>query len=261
MFACCPSDPTGFSEICFETMSKTSSGAPGLFAPGFLREVVQELPTAAAAGRHLVISMTLREGAGKRSFRIAGAAGGEVWDAQGSKYIDLTSGWNVVNAGWNNSEIGAAWRASLDKLTFRPSWCAEASFDALVAEFAGLVPGFVPIASCSGAEAIDNALKIARLVTGKTGVISLSDAYHGSSTGASLATGYDVPHLTGLGLEECRHSILYSPDEKALLETERTVRRAENAGALVFETVLTNAGCYVLTDEYLTLLKLSSLSG
>lgn len=184
-----------------------------------------------------------------------GASAGHLWDDQGRRYLDLTSGWNVVNAGWNNPEISKVWRDCVETLPFRPSWCTDEYSLALTKTFSTILHGYTLIPGCTGADGIDNALKVARLVTGRAGVISFAGAYHGSSTGAALAAGYEIPHFQVLGIGR-NDNLLPPPTEDDVLTTaERVIRRAENVGAIVFETVLTNAGCCLLSDKYLKLLR------
>lgn len=192
---------------------------------------------------------------GEREFFIKRALGSHVWDNKDRRYMDLTSGWNVVNAGWNNPEILDALRSCAETLPFKPSWCFDIYSTALVETLSGILPGYIPIAGCSGADGIDNALKVVRLVTGRPGVISFAGAYHGSSTGAALATGYEVSHLDSLGLPHRQVSLPFVTTDEGLLAVEQLVRSTEDAGAIVFETVLTNAGCFTLSEEYLNLLR------
>ncbi|WP_157195745.1 aminotransferase class III-fold pyridoxal phosphate-dependent enzyme [Bradyrhizobium sp. YR681] len=186
-------------------------------------------------------------------FRLKSARGGHIWDDDGNKYIDLTSGWNVVNAGWNCAEIRDEWSRCLSTMTFRPSWCTDDYFERLKDMFGAFVPGYVVIPGCSGGDGIDNALKVARLVTGRPGVISFAASYHGSNTGAALAGGIAASHLDPLDLE--RHRVLMpAPGSSRLTDIEDLIRKAEDAGAIVFETVLTNGGCYVVPAEFLSLI-------
>jgi 4-aminobutyrate aminotransferase-like enzyme len=192
---------------------------------------------------------------GEPGFLIKSALGAHVWDHRGRRYIDLTSGWNVVNAGWNNPEILEAWRKCSDTLPFRPSWCADDYGAMLVEMLSDLCHGYIPIAGCSGADAIDNALKVARLVTGRPGVISFAGTYHGSSTGAALAMGYDVPHLEVLGVAERHVSLPLGGSDDDLSTADLIVRSAECAGAIVVETILTNAGCLAPSEQYFAMLR------
>lgn len=184
----------------------------------------------------------------------ASAEGWHLHDRSGRLFVDLTSGWNVTNAGWNRAEIDVVWAKQGAASWFRPSWCDNSQLDALHQRMELIAPGRSIIPSCSGSEAIDNALKLARLVTGRAGVIRFEGAYHGSGTGASLATGYHVPHLDPL-LPHAPVLDLPMPEEPGAVEVaEAAIRAFEEAGALVFETVLTNMACRELPKAYRAML-------
>lgn len=184
-------------------------------------------------------------------FHIKGAKGSRVWGSDGVPLLDLTSGWNVVNAGWNNEEICSAFRASAADMSFKPPWTIHDSFIELKQRLASLLPGYSLIASCTGGEAIDNALKIARMVNGRSAVLSFAGAFHGSSTGAALASGYEVPHLDEIGLQAFRKSIPIPRDEHDMSGLSTLLRERDDIGVVVLETVATNAGCFVPSDHVL----------
>ncbi|QNE07152.1 aminotransferase class III-fold pyridoxal phosphate-dependent enzyme [Croceicoccus marinus] len=175
-------------------------------------------------------------------------------DSAGRTYIDLTSGWNVVNAGWSNPVIGENWLDTIGRATFRPSWCEDEGTANLRQALARAAPGRTPIFSCSGSEAIDNAIKIARIVTGLPGIFCIEGSYHGSGTGASQATGYDVPHRAPLAQEEMSVRLPLPTEEGAVERAEALIREFEPGGAIVYETVVTNMGCRTMPADYLAML-------
>lgn len=182
---------------------------------------------------------------------LVGAEGDYVIDEYGKRYFDLSSGWNVTNAGWNNQSLLDDWIRRIDGFPFRPSWCTDPHQTALTAWLQSKWPDYFPIYACSGSEAVDHAIKLSRLSTGRPGVACFADAYHGSSLGASLAAGYEVPHLAPLRLEEQR-ILLPCPDSDDAIDAALDIlSREEDVGAVVFETVLTNAGCRVVRDRLL----------
>lgn len=174
-----------------------------------------------------------------------------VVDGSGKRYFDLTSGWNVTNAGWNNRLLFDDWIRRIDGLQFRPSWCTDPQQTAFSDWLRSNWPRYFPIYACSGGEAIDHAVKLARLVTGKAGLARFSGAYHGSTLGAALAAGYDVAHLESLAVED-RRIVLPIPESDAAIDAALEILATEDEiGAVVFETVLTNAGCRVVPDRFL----------
>lgn len=196
---------------------------------------------------------------GRKPLSLTGADNDHVIDGSGKRYFDLTSGWNVTNAGWNNQELFHDWLRRINCLQFRPSWCTDPQQTAFTEWLRTKWPGYFPIYACSGGEAIDHAIKLARLSTGKPGVACFAEAYHGSTLGAAMAAGYHVSHLEQLGLDN-RRFILPIPDTDTAIDAAFDILSSEEGiGAVVFETVLTNAGCRVVPDRFLEgLHKLSS---
>jgi adenosylmethionine-8-amino-7-oxononanoate aminotransferase len=123
-----------------------------------------------------------------------------MWDVEGRRYIDGSSGAMVCSIGHSNPIVLAAMRAQMDRSTFgyRLHFETEAA-EALAARTAALCPaGMERVFFVSGgSEAVESALKIARQYTLAIGqpdrwkVISRYPSYHGCTLGALAATGYD----------------------------------------------------------------------
>lgn len=132
------------------------------------------------------------------------ARGIYMWDIDGKRYIDGSSGAMVCNIGHSNEVVLAAMRRQMEKATFgyRLHFETEAS-EKLAAKTASLMPaGLNRIFFVSGgSEAVESAIKLARQYAVSTGqdrrwkVISRDPSYHGSTLGALALTGYDP--LTG----------------------------------------------------------------
>jgi len=188
---------------------------------------------------------------GRNPLSLTAADHDYVVDGAGKRYFDLSSGWNVTNAGWNNRSLFQDWVRRINGLQFRPSWCTDPQQATFSEWLRSRWPGYFPIYACSGGEAIDHAAKLARLATGKAGLACFAEAYHGSTLGAALAAGYDIGHLEPLGLES-RRITLPIPDTDAAVDAALDMLSSEEEiGAVVFETVLTNAGCRVVPDRFL----------
>jgi 4-aminobutyrate aminotransferase / (S)-3-amino-2-methylpropionate transaminase / 5-aminovalerate transaminase len=120
------------------------------------------------------------------------ASGALVTDVNGREYIDCFAGISVVNAGHNNPAVVAAAKAQMDKLIHCGSYIYHAQPVADLAEKMaqisprGLTKSFF---GNGGAEAIEGALKLARLYTGKHEFIALHASFHGRSWGALSVTG------------------------------------------------------------------------
>lgn len=120
------------------------------------------------------------------------ASGAVVTDVNGREYLDCFAGISVVNSGHNNPAVIAAAKAQIDKLVHCASYIYHAQPVADLAEkMAQIAPRSLTktFFGNSGAEAIEGALKLARLYTGKHEFIALHASFHGRSWGALSVTG------------------------------------------------------------------------
>jgi acetylornithine/succinyldiaminopimelate/putrescine aminotransferase len=123
------------------------------------------------------------------------AQGVNVWDADGNRFLDFTSAFGVAGLGHRHPEIVAAMKEQCDQLlhgmgdvhptALKVEMCARLS--RLTFERWGAGPGKV-VLSNSGFEAVETALKTARLATGKRGVMAFANGYHGLGYGSLLGT-------------------------------------------------------------------------
>ncbi len=131
------------------------------------------------------------------------ARNAEIWDVEGNRYIDLAAGIAVCNTGHNHPDIVAAVKDQLDR--FSHTCFQVAPYDVyvkLAARLARLAPGDTPkkaLFLTTGAEAVENTIKIARRHTRRTAVISFSGAFHGRTMMAMALTGKVVPYKKGFG--------------------------------------------------------------
>ena len=120
------------------------------------------------------------------------ARGAVVTDINGRDYIDCFAGISVVNAGHNHPAVVAAAREQMEKLIHCCSYVYYSQPTADLAEkMAQITPGRLKKSffANGGAEAIEGALKLAKLYTGKHEVIALQGSFHGRSLGALSVTG------------------------------------------------------------------------
>src|SRR6266576_6353637 len=120
------------------------------------------------------------------------ASGAIVTDVNGREYLDCFAGISVVNAGHNNPRVTAAAKAQMEKLVHCASYLYHVKPVADLAEkIAQIAPSGLTktFFGNGGAEAIEGALKLARLYTGKHEFISLHGSFHGRSWGALSVTG------------------------------------------------------------------------
>ncbi len=121
------------------------------------------------------------------------AEGCLVWDIHGREYIDCACGPAIFNVGHRHPRVLAAVRDQLDRIPMSVRTMPSAPQAELAERLAQLSPGDLQYAFfCnSGAEAIEGALKLARLATGRPGFIAMREAFHGKTLGALSATGRD----------------------------------------------------------------------
>ncbi|MCK5809864.1 MAG: 4-aminobutyrate--2-oxoglutarate transaminase [Cocleimonas sp.] len=131
------------------------------------------------------------------------AENAEIWDVEGRRYIDFSSGIGVVNTGHLHPKVKAAVAVQLEKFSHT---CVHVmmyeSYIEVCERLNALVPGDTEKRSLllnSGSEAIENAIKVARKYTGRTGVIAFSGGFHGRTLLALSLTGRVVPYKAGYG--------------------------------------------------------------
>ena len=134
----------------------------------------------------------------KRDLQIVRGEGATLWDADGNRYIDCVGGQGSANLGHAHPAVLAAIQQQAAQLITCPELFhnpVRARFQAELCKASGMSRVFL----CnSGAEANEGALKIARLKTGRTGVIATMRGFHGRTMGALSATwekAYREPFL------------------------------------------------------------------
>jgi 4-aminobutyrate aminotransferase / (S)-3-amino-2-methylpropionate transaminase / 5-aminovalerate transaminase len=129
------------------------------------------------------------------------AHGAELWDVEGRRYIDFAGGIGTLNAGHTPDSVVEAVRDQAGKLIHVafPVAIYEAYIE-LARRLARMVPGdFLKKAMLvnSGAEAVENAVKIARAATGRPNIIAFQNAFHGRTLMGMSLTGKDQPYKVG----------------------------------------------------------------
>jgi 4-aminobutyrate aminotransferase / (S)-3-amino-2-methylpropionate transaminase / 5-aminovalerate transaminase len=131
------------------------------------------------------------------------AKGAELWDVEGRHYIDFAGGIGVMNVGHGHPRVMEAVQAQLDRLTHSSFQVVMyESYLRLAERLCGLVPGDFPkkaLFLSTGAEAIENAIKIARAHTGRPAVISFRGGFHGRTLLALTLTGEVQPYKQNFG--------------------------------------------------------------
>ncbi|MDX3808406.1 4-aminobutyrate--2-oxoglutarate transaminase [Bosea thiooxidans] len=131
------------------------------------------------------------------------ALNAEVWDVEGKRYVDFAGGIAVLNTGHRHPAVMAAVRDQLDR--FSHTCFQVLPYEPYVA-LAERLNAMAPIEGraktaffTTGAEATENAVKIARAATGRPGIIAFTGGFHGRTIMASAMTGKVVPYKKGLG--------------------------------------------------------------
>jgi 4-aminobutyrate aminotransferase len=131
------------------------------------------------------------------------AQGAELWDVEGRRFIDFAGGIAVMNVGHGHPKVKAAIAEQLERFTHT---CYQVvpyeSYVALAEKLNHLTPGTHAKKTAlfsTGAEAVENAIKIARAHTKRSGVIAFGGAFHGRSLFAVALTGKVQPYKAGFG--------------------------------------------------------------
>ncbi|HXM18473.1 MAG TPA: aspartate aminotransferase family protein [Candidatus Tumulicola sp.] len=122
------------------------------------------------------------------------ARGCRVWDHTGKSYLDFCGGYGVFTLGYMHPRVVAAVKAQLEDMALSSRVFFNAKQAALAKALADLAPGDLKISffSNSGTEAVEAALKLARLSTKRTKLVATHNAYHGKTMGSLTATGRDL---------------------------------------------------------------------
>ena len=130
------------------------------------------------------------------------AQGAYVYGHDGRRYLDFLSGFAVCNAGHNHPRVLAAAREQMEQMAHAPlGVIAPETTLRLAWELGKITPGQIDMFffGNSGAEAVEGALKLARYVSGRRGIIAFLGAFHGRSMGATSVTTSRVRYRDGHG--------------------------------------------------------------
>ena len=128
----------------------------------------------------------------KRDLTIVRGTGARVWDQEGREYLDCVAGHGVANLGHCHPSVVAAVQQQAAQLITCPEIFHNDQRARLLARLTALAPGKMPYAFLcnSGTEAVEAALKFARISTGRTEIISTMRSFHGRTMGALSLTGH-----------------------------------------------------------------------
>jgi 4-aminobutyrate aminotransferase/(S)-3-amino-2-methylpropionate transaminase len=193
------------------------------------------------------------------------AQNAELWDADGKRYIDFAGGIAVVNTGHAHPRVKAAAAAQLEAFTHT---CVMITPYRVAVELAerlnAIVPGCTPKKTMfvtTGAEAVENAIKIARAHTGRPAVIAFGGGFHGRTYMAMALTGKVAPYKIGFGpfpgdvflapFPIAYHGGSTEASLGAIEQLFKTEVEPARVAAIIVEPVLGEGGFYVAPLDFL----------
>lgn len=131
------------------------------------------------------------------------AQGCEVWDVDGKRYLDFVGGIGVLNVGHNHPRVVKAVTEQLGKISHPcfqvATYPGYVKLGEKLNQLVGKGADYKSVFFCSGAEADENAIKIARGYTGRSGIIAFDGGFHGRTLLGCALTGFSKPYKQNFG--------------------------------------------------------------
>jgi 4-aminobutyrate aminotransferase/(S)-3-amino-2-methylpropionate transaminase len=193
----------------------------------------------------------------------------ELWDVEGQRYIDFASGISVLNIGHTHARVIAAVQQQLQRFAHV---CFQVtpyeSYVALAERLNAIAPGPTPkksILFSTGAEAVENALKIARYHTRRPAVIAFAGGFHGRTLATMTLTGKVQPYKAGFGpllpdvfhvpFPTAYHGITPQDSLQAIEQLFKCDVDPARVAALIVEPVQGEGGFYIAPADFLRSLR------
>jgi len=197
-------------------------------------------------------------------FYIDRAENAEIWDIEGKRYIDFAAGIAVLNVGHRHPRVVAAIKAQVDQFLHTCYQVAPyASYVSLAEKIAARAPGAhakKTIFLTTGAEAVENAVKIARFATGRPGVIAFGGAFHGRTSLTMALTGKVAPYKIGFGpfpgdiyhaaYPDAMHGVSVADALASLKKLFKNDIDPQRVAAIIFEPVQGEGGFVPASKEF-----------
>lgn len=197
------------------------------------------------------------------------AENAEIWDIEGKRYIDFGTGIAVCNTGHSHPKVVAAVREQLEKFSHTCVMVTPyVSAVRLAERLNALAPGPSPkktIFVTTGAEAVENTIKIARAYTGRRGVIAFNGGFHGRTLLAMGLTGKVTPYKNLFGpfpgevyhapFPIAYHGISVESSLKALRNLFKVDIAPVDVAAIIVEPVQGEGGFYPAPAEFMQALR------
>lgn len=200
---------------------------------------------------------------------VARAENAEIWDVEGNRYIDFGAGIAVVNTGHTHPKVKAAVQAQMDN--FSHTCVMVSPYDSavkLAEQLNELAPGDTPKKSMfvtTGAEAVENCIKIARAYTGRRGVIAFNGGFHGRTNMAMGLTGKITPYKNLFGPFPAEiyhapypidyHGVSIDDALKGLDSLFKVDIAPSDVAAIIIEPVQGEGGFYAAPAEFMQALR------
>ena len=200
---------------------------------------------------------------------VARAENAEMWDEEDRRYIEFAGGIAVLNVGHRHPRVTAAVRAQLDDymhVAFQVT--AYAPYIELAERLNALAPfsgDARTLLLTTGAEAVENAVKIARAATGRSGVIAFAGGFHGRTALTMALTGKVAPYKRGFGAPVPNVYHVPFPVPHQGIDVEHTLRAIrylfaadlppEDVAAIIIEPVQGEGGFHTAPAELLVALR------
>ena len=192
------------------------------------------------------------------------AVNSEVWDVEGKRYVDFSGGIAVLNTGHQHPKVIAAVKAQLDKVHHTCfQVLAYEPYVELCERLVALAPGnFAKKAFLltTGAEAVENAIKIARAATKRQAVIAFGGGFHGRTLLTMGLTGKVAPYKAGFGpfpaeiyhakYPNAMHGVSVADAIASIEAIFKYDVEAERVAAIILEPVQGEGGFYVAPPEF-----------
>ena len=197
------------------------------------------------------------------------AENAEMWDVEGKRYIDFGAGIAVTNTGHMHPKVKQAVLEQMDKFSHTCVMVTPYDSAVMLAEkLNALAPGDSPkktVYVTTGAEAVENCVKIARAYTGRRGVIAFNGGYHGRTNMTMALTGKIAPYKSMFGPFPAEiyhvpypneyHGVSVKDAMKALEMMFKVDIAPEDVAAIIVEPIQGEGGFYIAPAEFMQALR------
>jgi 4-aminobutyrate aminotransferase len=197
------------------------------------------------------------------------AKNAEIWSEDGKRYIDFGAGIAVVNTGHQHPRIVAAVEEQMKAFSHV---CFQVTPYESYVRLAERLNALAPVASpaktmliSTGAEAVENAVKVARIFTGRPGIVSFSGGFHGRTLMGMALTGKVVPYKKGFGpfpadvynvaFPNAYHGVSGEQSLEALKALFKYSADPSSIAAIIIEPVQGEGGFYIAPFDFLRRLR------